>query len=217
MRAVARDERGASLVELVVTMAIATVVLIAIFSGIDAFTKAAKTADNEARAQDDARRTIDQIVHQLRQARVAAGQTSPIPTGWTISRSDLVVATYVTSATNATPGSTKGWVRYCTSTVGTSVSLIAGVRAGDTYAAPGACAAGDTTNGWTQIKLINGTLQGASTLFDYQSTTCIGSSCTPAAADVRTVGINLAVGTAAGAGPAHRSLVRDAVSFRNRA
>jgi hypothetical protein len=91
-----------------------------------------------------------------------------------------------------------------------------GVRTGAAYLAPGACSATDTTNGWTHKVVLDRTLLTAARLFDFTSSTCSGAACLPAAADVQAVGIRVAVGTSREVDGTFNSVVRDAVSFRNR-
>jgi prepilin-type N-terminal cleavage/methylation domain-containing protein len=210
-----RDERGYTLIELLVTMSVGMIVLFAILNAADIFQRSANTASNVAGAQDTARAQVREIVTFLRQGRVATGQSTPIPTQWTPSRSDLTVAAYVAGPALADPGDTAGWIRYCTITSGTQSTLLVGVRVGDAYAAPGACSPADTTNGWAYQRVAAGTLRNASRLFDFTSASCTGGTCLPAAAAVETVGINLALASTSGASsPA--SVIRNAVSFRNR-
>lgn len=209
-----RDERGFTLVEVMVTVALSMVVLFAILGAAEIFGKSATTLDRSTAAQDSARTTMRKMVATMRQARFAPGQLSPVPSAWAASRSDLTFAAYVPSADGTT--TTAGWVRYCAATSGTQSSLIAGVRTGDAYAAPGACSATDTTNGWQYSVMLDRTLQGPTQLFDFTSASCTGASCLPAGADVRAVGIRIGVGTSRVAVGTHNSVVRDAVSFRNR-
>jgi prepilin-type N-terminal cleavage/methylation domain-containing protein len=215
-RRAAADERGFSLVELLVAMAISTTVLIAILGAFEIFTTSTRVTDRTTAAQDAARATVRNLVITMRQGRVATGQTTPIPAG-TPTRTDLVVAAYVESATSAAPGTVAGWVRYCAATSGGFSSLVVGVRVGDSYLAPGLCSATDTTNGWRHAVALNGTLQDPSHLFDYTTSSCTGGTCpAPTGPDVQTVGIRVAVGPKPGAGKTFSSVVRDAVSFRNR-
>ncbi|MDP1846894.1 MAG: prepilin-type N-terminal cleavage/methylation domain-containing protein [Solirubrobacteraceae bacterium] len=209
-----RDERGFTLVEVLVTMSVALVVLFAILGAADIFGKSVTTVSNAAGAQDSARTTVRSMVATLRQARFAPGQTSPVPAAWTPSRSSLTIAAYVPAASGT--GTERGWVRYCTVTSGTQSSLIMGVRAGDAYLAPGACSATDTTNGWTHAVLLDRTLQNPGQLFDFSASTCAVSPCLPAGPAVQSVGIRLAVGTSRESAGTFSSVVRDAVSFRNR-
>ncbi len=204
------DEHGFTLVELLVTMMVTTIVLFAILGASDTFLKQTKTADNTAAAQDAAREAMRDMVAFLRQGRTPTGQTTPIPAQWTPSRSDLTAAAYVTSATNPTPGTVAGWIRYCAS----SGSLIVGVRAQDAYSAPGTCTAG-SVNGWHQSVVVDGALRDTNKLFDFTSDACTGSACLPSGSAVRAVGIRLAIGTSEGSAAAALSVVRDAVSFRN--
>ncbi|CAN5274814.1 hypothetical protein BH20ACT16_BH20ACT16_04900 [soil metagenome] len=216
VRRIAADERGFTLIELLVTMAVSIVVLFAVLGAFEVFSTSAAVADKTTAAQDAARANVRNLVIVMRQGRVASGQTTPIPIG-TPTRSDLVVAAYVASATSAAPGALPGWVRYCAATTGSQSSLIVGVRVGDVYAPPGACSAGDTTNSWSHAVVLNGTLQNPEQLFDYTTSACTGATCSPPAGpDVQTVGIRLAVGTKPGANETFNSVVRDAVSFRNR-
>lgn len=209
------DEAGFTLVEMLVTMAVGLMVLFAILGAFEVFTRSAVVTDRATAAQDAARASVRNLVFVMRQGRVAGGQTTPIPSG-TQSRGDLVVAAYVASATSASPGALKGWVRYCAATSGAQSSLVVGVRVGDTHLAPGPCSAGDTTNGWYHAVVLNGTLQNPQALFDYTTSTCTGATCLPAGPDVQSVGIRVAVGTRPGAAEEFNSVVRDAVSFRNR-
>lgn len=215
-RRVAADERGFTLIEVLVTMAVGIVVLFAILGAFDVFSRSAAVTDRATAAQDAARATVRNLVIVMRQGRVASGQTTPIPVG-TPTRSDLVIAAYVGSATSPTPGALAGWVRYCAATTGSQSSLVVGVRVGDAHLAPGPCAAGDTTNGWYHAVVLNGTLQAPGRLFDYTTSACTGAACAlPAGPAIQSVGIRVAVGTSPTAGAEFNSIVHDAVSFRNR-
>jgi Tfp pilus assembly protein PilW len=209
-----RDERGFTLVEILVTLGLAIVVLLAILGASEIFGKSATSISNSTSAQDSARTTLRSMVATLRQARFAPGTTSPVPATWTPSRSDLTIAAYVTTTTGTTE---LGWTRYCAATSGTQSSLIVGVRIGDAYAAPGSCSATDTTNGWTHTVVLDRTLHSPGALFDFSSPTCASATvCLPTGPDVRAVGIRLAVGTSRESAGTFSSVVRDAVSFRNR-
>ena len=203
-------EAGFTLVELLVTMTLAVIVLFAILGASDVFVRSAAVTDKTTAAQESARVTVRSMVYELRQGRVVTGHTTPI--AGTPSRTDLVVATYVKAAGGAEQ---LGWVRYC-ATAGPHASLVMGTRVGDAYAAPGPCSAGDTTNGWVHRTMLDGTLQDPERLFDFTTSTCTGAACAPAGPDIESVGIRVAVGTSPGADAAFNSVVRDAVSFRNR-
>ncbi|HVF78558.1 MAG TPA: prepilin-type N-terminal cleavage/methylation domain-containing protein [Solirubrobacteraceae bacterium] len=216
VRRVAADERGFTLIEMLVTMTLGVMVLFAILGAFEVFSTSAAVTDKATAAQDAARANVRNLVVIMRQGRVATGQTTPIPAG-TPTRSDLVVAAYVSSATGPSPGAVMGWVRYCAETTGSQSSLIVGVRAGDAYLAPGTCSAGDTTNGWSHAVVLDGTLQNPTRLFDYTTSACTGAACPlPSGPEVQSVGIRLAVATKPGADETFNSVVRDAVSFRNR-
>lgn len=206
-----RDERGFTLVELLMTMSLALVVLFAILGAADMFARSAGVADKQTAAQDTARATVRSMVSTMRQARPVAGQTTPI--AGTPTRTDLVVAAYVPTTTGTEEA---GWVRYC-STSDPQPSLIMGSRVGDAYAPPGTCSATDTTNGWQHVVVLKQVLHDAGHLFDYTTSTCTGATCpAPNVADIMSVGIRVAVGTSPEAAARSNSVVRDAVSFRNR-
>lgn len=214
IRRALRDDRGFTLIEVMVTVTLSLVVLFAILGASEIFGKSATTIDRSTGAQDSARTTMRTMVATMRQARFAPSQTSPVPSTWAPSRSDLTFAAYVPSTDGTT--TVAGWVRYCAVTTGTQSSLIAGARIGDAYMAPGPCSATDTTNGWSHATMLNGTLQGPAQLFDFTSAACTGAACLPAGPEVRAVGIRIGVGTSRVAVGTHNSVVRDAVSFRNR-
>lgn len=212
------DQAGFTLVELLVTMVIAMIVLFATLQSADLFGSSAKRGNDVTAAQDAARQRVRDLVSFMRQGRVATGQTTPIPSQWAPSRSDLTVAAYLASATSPSPGEVAGWVRYCTVTTGQATSLLIGVRAGDAYAAPGACAVNDTTNGWLYGVAVKDLIQAPSRLFNFTSTACIGTAaaaCLPAGIAVSTVGVQLAIAPSVGA-TTLGSVITDAVSFRNR-
>jgi type II secretory pathway pseudopilin PulG len=215
-----RAEHGFTLIELLVTSTLAIVVLFAILGASEIFSRSASVTDKTAAAQDAARATVRSMVQTLREARqICLVATSPCPSasvttpiGGTPTRSDLVVATYITTGDSEVAG----WVRYC-ATADATPSLLMGTREGDAYAAPGACAASDTTNAWRYTTVLKGTLQDTAKLFDYTTNACVTSPCsTPTVADIQSVGIRVAVGTSPGAAATYNSVVRDAVSFRNR-
>ena len=207
-----RDERGFTLIEVMVTMGLALVVLFAILGASEIFGRSARTIDRATDAQDSARAVMRSMVATTRQARFAPSQTSPVPSAWSPSRSDLTFAAYVPAADGTIVA---GWVRYCAATSGTQSSLIAGVRIGDVHAAPGPCSATDTTNGWQHSVMLDRTLQSPTQLFDFTSSACTGATCLPAGPDIRAVGIRIGVGTSRVAVGTHHSVIRDAVSFRN--
>jgi type II secretory pathway pseudopilin PulG len=211
LRLTLAGEGGFTLVEMLVTIGIGMIVLSAILGASEIFARSASVTDKTTAAQEAARVAVRSMVHELRQARKLSTASTPI--GGTPTRSDLVVATYVTSSAGA---EVAGWVRYC-ATSDAHPSLVFGTREVDAYAAPGACSASDTTNGWTHRVMLNGTLQDAAKLFDYTTNPCSVAPCaTPTVADIQSVGIRVAVGTSPTAAATLNSVLRDAVSFRNR-
>lgn len=222
-RTALRDERGFTLVEVLVTASLGIVVLFAILGASEIFGKSVTTVDRAAGAQDSARMTMRSMVATMRQARFAPPiapatvWTSPISAASVPSRNNLTFAAYVPSAS----GTAKGWVHYCTLDSGTQSSLVVGLRTGDAYVAPAAaCSATDTANGWSHSLVLDRTLRNPEHLFDYTASTCTATvpatDCLPAAADVQVVGIRLIVGTSQVSAGTFSSVVRDAVSFRNR-
>lgn len=205
------DERGFTLVELLVTSSLAIVVLFAILGASEMFARSASIADKTTEAQDSARATVRSMVNVLRQARAICATTCPpasptTPIGGTPTRSDLVVAAYLTTS----GVEQAGWVRYC-ATSDPHPSLVMGTLVSGTYLPAGACSATNTANGWHHTVMLKQTLQDSARLFDYAYNP--GSA---AVADIQSVGIRLAVGTSPTAAATHNSVVRDAVSFRNR-
>lgn len=224
-RAALRDERGFTLIEVLITASVGIVVLFAILGASEIFGKSVTTVDRTAGAQDTARTTMRTMVATMRQARFAppiapaTEWTSPISAASAPSRNNLTFAAYVPSASGA--ATEKGWVHYCTVDSGTQSSLVMGVRTGDAFVAPAAtCSVADTTNGWSHRLVLDRTLRNPEKLFDYTASTCTvtvpATDCLPAAANVQTVGIRLIVGTSQVSAGTFSSVVRDAVSFRNR-
>jgi len=205
------DQRGFTLVEMLVTMSLALIVLFAILGASDMFARSAAITDKTTAAQDSARATVRSMVHVLRQGRMVTGSSTPI--AGTPTRTDLVVATYVTTTSGTEEA---GWVRYC-ATSDARPSLVMGTRVGDAYLPAGTCSASDATNSWTHGVVLAGTLQDSGSLFDYTTSGCTGATCPPpTVADIQSVGIRVAVGTSPEAAAKFNSIVRDAVSFRNR-
>lgn len=212
-----RGDDGVTLVELLVTMTVATIVLLAILDAADVFSATADTATRRSVSQEQLRSTMRDMTDTLRQARRPEGESSPLAHTDTSRPDDLIAAVFLPTAAGPRPG----WVRYCRSADGRS--LLTGRRLADAYAAagdPGACAPSATTDlaaGWSSGATIDGALPVGGRLFDFSSDTCFGatpSGCVPVPDDVRTVGIHLAATRRGGAG---RTLeLSDAVSLRNR-
>lgn len=215
------DDAGFTLIELLVTMSIAMIVLFAVLQGADVFARGAKVGNDRAQAQDTARTTVRQVVQTLRQARLPAGQSTPVATATSPSRQDLTVGAWVTGAGNPAPGSAPGWLRYCVTSDGRS--LLVGVLSGAAYAPSGACAANNTSNGWSYSTLVDGVLRDGAQTFDLSSGACSGGlltgssnamSCTPGPASITTVGIRIAIAPTLDA-MTPTSVVRDAANLRN--
>jgi prepilin-type N-terminal cleavage/methylation domain-containing protein len=214
------DDGGFTLVELLVTMLIATVVLFAALRGGELFASTQRTASDRIAAQDAARSTMRQIVTSLRQARLPAGQRSPLAPGVAPTARDVAVAGWIAGPSDPSSGSTAGWLRYCASA--DDRSLLIGVRAGDGWAAPGACVAGTTADGWHHAPLLDGTLRDAATLFAPDSGACVGGlavgsaglPCTPDAASTTTLGVRVSVAPTT-TSPRSAAALSVAVALRN--
>lgn len=216
LRETARDDRGLTLVELLVTMTLALVVLLGVLSAGDALLSGTSKVDRRADVQDQARRALADVIGQLRDARPIAGTSSPLVTGTPLpSRSSIVFSARL--ANGDAPGTVTGWVRVCaTATTGRAAVLI-GRRLDASYADPGSCDATNTVNGWSYGRLLVRDITDGGRLFDFASDSCVGASCTPSsavtAAAVRTIGVNLSID------PGHGNTVytlRGAATIRNR-
>jgi Tfp pilus assembly protein PilW len=216
LRALRRDD-GVTLVELLVTMAVGMIVLIAILNAADVFGSTANTATRRSVSQEELRATMRSLTDTMRQARRPATERSPLAHTDTTRDGDLVAAVYLPTPAGPRPG----WVRYCRSADGRS--LLTGQRLADAWADagdPGACAptaTADQATGWVYAVTIDGGLASANPIFDFSSDACFGatpSGCRPAADDVRTVGVRLAVTRTDR--PGATLALSGAVSLRNR-
>lgn len=212
-----REDHGFTLVEVLVTMALSTIVLFAILGAFDVFSRTSASATNLVTSQESARATLRDMSDALRQSRLPAGETTPIQHTPTGSTGDLVAASWVDDTSGVQQA---GWVRYCVS----GSSLLFGRRIGETWAgagAPGPCApttGTDPAAGWVYAKAIDGALANSS-VFDFTSDSCFGgtgTACPPLAADVRSVGIRLGITDGAGRPAARGTTLYGAVSLRNR-
>jgi Tfp pilus assembly protein PilW len=212
-------EDGFSLIELIVTMAVAMIVLFAVLQSADVFAKTPTTANDRTEAQDAARVTVRQLVQSLRQARLPTGASTPVVRVTTGTTPEVVFASRSAAGADT-------WSRVCVSADGRS--LVAGTLANPTYAAPStSCSAGDTTGGWAYSTLAANVLRDPATALTFDSASCVGgrqvagttgatagAACTPTVAAITTVGIRLAVAAKA-ADTTSSSVVTDAVNLRN--
>jgi prepilin-type N-terminal cleavage/methylation domain-containing protein len=215
----ARDEDGFTLIELVVTMAVAMIVLFAVLQSADVFATSTKTANDRTEAQDTARATVRQLVQSLRQARLPSGASTPIVRVSTGTTPEVVFASRSTAGADT-------WSRVCVSADGRSLN--SGTLATPTYSAPStSCSAADTAGGWSYGTLAANVLRDPSTVLTFDSASCVGgrqvagttgatagATCTPAVAAITTVGIRFAVAAKA-ADTSSSSVVTDAVNLRN--
>ncbi|MCK9248659.1 MAG: prepilin-type N-terminal cleavage/methylation domain-containing protein [Solirubrobacteraceae bacterium] len=217
----ARDDAGFTLVEMLVTMSIATVVLFAILQSADVFSRSAESSRDLADTQDTGRATLRVLVAELRQTRPSApGAESPIVTvgGGAVSRRDLIAATYLPDSAQGAPG----WVRYCVSADGRS--LYAGHATGSSLPTP-LPACGTDGGGWTHELLVDDRLRDPN-VFSYvtdadtggaacQPTAPADAVCLPSPADVRGIGLRLSIADRPSDADA-RTVLQGAVSLRNR-
>ncbi|MGX6447147.1 PilW family protein [Patulibacter sp. S7RM1-6] len=192
LRATAPDG-GFTLVELLVTMALATVVLLALLGGFEAFTRTTKKTTGLAVSQESARATLREMASVLRESRLPDGESTPIAHTDTASGGDLVAASFVPDASGAR---VPGFIRYCVSA--DRRSLLVGTRVAASWGAagsPGACArstATDPAAGWTYRAAIDDGLRGEDSVFTYDVGTCPdGTGGVSAACPVRSIGIRL--------------------------
>lgn len=151
------DERGFTLVELLVAMILMTIVLGAVLTTFDAFGARQQSAGRRSDAQESARRSIDQLSREMRNAISAVGAGSPV--GEAVERAqpdDLVFQTISPAGASGTNTAGRQRVRYCLdSSTPSNGRLFRQVMRYST-AVP-ALAAGDTAcplAGWTQTQVV---------------------------------------------------------------
>jgi prepilin-type N-terminal cleavage/methylation domain-containing protein len=220
LRRAARRDDGLTLVELLVTMALASVVLFAILGASDILGSSTQDTGRVTDSQEVGRQVVRRITNDTRQAYTpATGAATPIVS---ITRSQLVFAAAIASSTG---GESNGWISYCADSAG---SLFRGQLAAGSYVAPTGC--GANTSGWTFTRLVDRRVVSPTTLFSYTAdaaytanncpqqapTTATPSppACLPAPAAVRAVGLRLAVSRRPGS-TSGAVVTRAAVSLRN--
>lgn len=210
-----REDAGLTLVELLITMTLAMVMLLATYAAADTLMRGNEKIDRKSDAQQEARRAVSTVVDQLRDARPAPGDTTPLAVQSLPTRSSIVFASRLTRDDG--PTALPGWVRICaTATTGTARVLV-GTRTANAYADPGACSTSNTANGWTYGPLLARDITNPGQLFNFSSGSCVGAACAPTTAAlvraITTVGVNLRIDAGRG-DPAF--IAGDAVAVRNR-
>ncbi|WP_320672666.1 PulJ/GspJ family protein [Patulibacter defluvii] len=214
-----RRDEGLTLVEMLVTMALAGVVLFAILGASDILGSSTQDASRVSDSQELSRQVVRRITNDARQAYTpTAGAATPIAS---VARNQLVFAAAIRSGSSESPG----WIAYCADANG---SLYRGQLVAGGYVAPTAC--GTNAGGWTFARLIDRRVVSPSTLFSYTAdagytangcpqqaptpATPNPTPCLPAPAAVRAVGLRLAVSRKPGS-TRGAVITNAAVSLRN--
>jgi prepilin-type N-terminal cleavage/methylation domain-containing protein len=204
------DDAGFTLVELLVTMSIAVVLLIAILQASEIFRSSSQASGRIADVQETSRQVLRTITSDLRQARSPAPGVTPLLNTDPGSRRDLIAAVY---RNDGSPG----WVRYCVSA--DDQSLLVGQVAGLNFppGGPGPCAINAASSGWQYGPLVDGRLSDPDRLFDFTTDSCTGyaTACTRIASKIRTVGIRLALRDSNATSGGRSIVTRGAVALRN--
>jgi hypothetical protein len=203
------------LVELLITMTLAVVLLLATFAAADALMRGNAKIDRKTDAQQEARRAVSTLVDQLRDARPAPGDTTPLAVQAMPTRSSIVFASRLTR--DQGPTAQPGWIRVCATSTTAPAQVLVGTRTAAAYADPGVCAPTTTTNGWSYGPLMARNITNPGQLFNFSSGSCVGATCTPTTAAlvraITTVGVSLQI-DAGRDDPAF--VAGDAVAIRNR-
>ncbi len=151
-----RDERGFTLVEVLVAMSLFTIVLMAVLTTFDNFGDNQRKTTQRAEAQDTARTAIDRLARDMRNA-VSAGS----PVAESVERAapdDLIFQTVGRATANANNLRGNIRVRYCLNAADpTNARLVRQqqVFAGAPTAMPtGAACPGPTTDGWSSTAFL---------------------------------------------------------------
>lgn len=217
LRLRAREDAGLTLVELLITMTLALVLLLATYAAADALMRGNEKIDRKSDAQQEARRAVSTVVDQLRDARPAPGDTTPLATQIQSlpTRSSIVFAARLSRDDG--PTALPGWVRICATATTGSAQVLVGTRTANAYADPGVCSTATTSNGWSYGPLMARNITNPGRLFNFSSGSCVGATCAPTTADlaraITTVGVSLEID----AGRDDPSFIAgDAVAIRNR-
>lgn len=199
-----RGEAGFTLVELLVTMTLALVVLLAVLQGADHFRSTSEASSRRTDVQEQLRRTLRTVVTELREAPAPTGAVTPLANtnGAVVSSSDLVVHT------------TAGWTRYCAVVGANDRGTL--YRSQSAALPTGACGSGGA------VAIVRDRLRDAGRLFAYTTRADLAtngcaptstSPCLPPASEVRGVGVRIAIAPDASTAPL---VSTSAVSLRNR-
>jgi len=212
------DERGFSLVELLVAMGLMVAVLLAVLTTFDGFNDNQRKVTERTEAQEGARTGIDRLARDMRNA-VSAGP----PVAESVERAgadDLIFQTVGRYAPTANNPSGKIRVRYCLNTTNPADARL--VRQEQVFAGaptplpPGTACPGPDTDGWTTTTMLAERITNRyggqnRPLFAYRYTNDPSTLLTELVAVMPTVYVDVRPGPAA---PAEISL-RSGVQLRN--
>ena len=152
-----RDERGFTLVELLVAIILMTIVLGAVLTVFDTFNAKQATTARRNDAQESARRSVDQLSRELRNAISAVAAGAPV--GEAVERAtpyDLVFVSISPAGVSGTNTAGRQRVRYCLdATDPANGRLIRQVdRTSSTLPVLPAASTGCPVGGWTQTQVL---------------------------------------------------------------
>lgn len=190
MKRLTRGEAGFTLVEMLVTTAIALVIMLATLTAFDVFGTVGARNSSLTQGQDRARSRLGEMTKIIRGARPVAGTTTAAIQ--TAAANDLVMSTIDWPGEGATT-SAAHIVRYCVDTATRTLYFDALRTPASGTADPGA-ACPSTATGWTHTAVVSGAVANTAALplFRYDSAT---------ASAVRAVAMDLRVDAGTSSSP----------------
>lgn len=170
------DERGMSLVELLITMTISIVILFSVLQVADVFSAGSTASNKRTDAEDRMRTEMGTFVRNLRQAppvnaAAAPGSITPL----IAARSGDIVF--------RSPREATGWIRYCTGPAPGSTTGSGALRVGTlsgTYVDPGTSCPDGVSGAWNYGTIATG-LAETQSLFAYDACPDVATvACAPA-------------------------------------